>query len=105
MNDVASAVPPIRTLAHSRTFVGSRGSQVDISLDEGLADLNTLGLPTILSAITLPGGQLDITGMEEGGCINDTYVCVIHFTHNVMRHRNVRTSAQMGQLAADSRGH
>ena len=66
MNDVAAAVPPIRTFAHTRTFVGSRGSIVDISLDETLTDLNTLGLPTILSAITLPGGALNETRMEEG---------------------------------------
>ena len=62
----AAAIPPIRTFAHTRTFVGSRGSSVDISLDHTLADLNALGLPSILSAITLPGGQVDLDGMEEG---------------------------------------
>jgi hypothetical protein len=60
LKDVAAAVPPIRT--GIARFVGSRGSHVDISLDSQLEDANSLGIPLFKDAVTMHGGQVNVTG-------------------------------------------
>ena len=73
--EIAAVVPPIVLNGETHTFVGSRGSSVDVVTDALTSDVNNMGYPTVNQAVlsNAKGARsaifqqpLNLTGSREG---------------------------------------